>query len=46
MNTEWSLEVYYKGYEDPAFAEDFELMHRRWRLHWGRQESRMMCRGL
>ena len=22
MNTEWSLEVYYKGYEDPAFAEE------------------------
>lgn len=28
MNTEWSLEVYYKGYEDPAFAEDFELLQK------------------
>ena len=26
MNTEWSL--YYKGYEDPAFAEDFELLQK------------------
>ena len=26
MNTEWSLDVYYKGYEDPAFAADFELL--------------------
>lgn len=28
MNTEWSLEVYYKGYEDSAFAEDFELLQK------------------
>ena len=28
MNTEWSLEVYYKGYEDPAFVEDFELLQK------------------
>lgn len=28
MNTEWSLEVYYKEYEDPAFAEDFELLQK------------------
>ena len=28
MNSEWSLEVYYKGYEDPAFAEDFELLQK------------------
>lgn len=28
MNTEWSLGVYYKGYEDPAFAEDFELLQK------------------
>ena len=26
MNTEWSLEVYYKGYDDPAFAEDLKLL--------------------
>lgn len=26
MNTEWSLDVYYKGYDDPAFAADFELL--------------------
>lgn len=26
MNTEWSLDVYYKGYEDSAFAADMALL--------------------
>ena len=24
MNSEWSLEVLYKGFDDPKFAADFE----------------------
>ena len=26
MNTEWSLDVYYKGYDDPAFAKDMKSL--------------------
>lgn len=26
QNTEWSLDVYYQGYDDPAFAKDFAMM--------------------
>lgn len=26
MNTEWSLDVFYKGYDDPAFEEDLMLL--------------------
>lgn len=28
MNTNWSLDVYYKGYEDPTFAADMELLEK------------------
>lgn len=29
MNTEWSLDVFYKGYDDPAFHKDFELLEQK-----------------
>lgn len=29
MKSEWSLKVYYDGYEDPSFAEDFKRLENR-----------------
>ena len=29
MNGEWSLEVLYKGYDDPAFEEDLKHLDER-----------------